>query len=121
VPGPKGDTGSSFNTKSYTWVIGTPGAGVVAGPTVYEAQHAVKIAAYVAGGTNCVFNVQVRTAPATVGLNLMLTNMTTTTAGTNTTVLQNTSIAAGNFLVVNIVSASGSPVYLSVTVTCTVP
>jgi hypothetical protein len=113
---------SSTIYKTYTWIIKTPGAGWVPGPYIYQACTAVRIDCYVAAATNCVFNIERRAvAPGTAGDDLNSADITALTTLVSDTTLQNTAIAAGSTLAVDIASVSGSPGYLAVCLTVSVP
>lgn len=105
--------------RSFTWVIQnpTPGSGVyILGPKTLEGCTITNITACVSSATSVTFNIQKRTSPNTAGVNVRSTNMVAPTSNTGSWTPTSSNVVAGQYLVLMLISKSGTPAQLSVTV-----
>lgn len=112
--GNTGATGAGSALRTFSWVIDTPIAGTILGPRLPETYTLTRIDAKTADATNVVFHVKEET-------NALHADLTATTSGVSlTTGFYDTTLNSGNFLKLTIVSVSGTPLQLVVTVTATI-
>jgi hypothetical protein len=84
---------------------------------------ATRVDSFVTAATNVVFNLQERASatPGTSGSTLLSGNQTAITTGATSTSFADAALAADNWLWLEIVSVSGTPGRVSVTLATTVP
>lgn len=100
----------------FIWIVKNPAVGGIPGPiAALNNLTALRVDAFVSGGTNVVFNLEERSVITAAGTGLTSGNVTAVVTGVTTTTFANSSIAEGNWVFLNIVSLSGSPSYLSIT------
>jgi hypothetical protein len=114
----KASVGSTVENivKFYNWLIGSPVGGIVAGPKLVEGATITEVSGHIIGGTQASFNLQERTTPETATTALITSDLSVTTTGASTSTFDDSTLANGNTLVLDIRSVDGSPTILSVTV-----
>jgi hypothetical protein len=112
--GISGSTGSS--AKTFTWVIAAPTTGVILGPRLNASATPSSVYAYVSNATNVVFNIYHGAVGSTT--NLLTSNLTATTSESSTSGFSGT-LASGDWMMLNIVSVSGTPGQLTATIAVT--
>lgn len=105
----------------YTWVISSPATGGVLGPRIPEACTVTRIDSYVAAATSVTFNIEERSAIGSAGTDILASDQAADTDGASqTSSFNNDSLAAGNWLYVDISAVSGTPGQVVISLTCTV-
>lgn len=80
-----------------------------------------RIDSYVAAATSVTFNIEERTSIGSTGTNLLSSDQVAVTTGASQTgSFNDSSIASGSWLYLDISAVSGSPGQVVVTLTCTV-
>jgi hypothetical protein len=102
--------------RTFTWSVAGPAVGGIPGPKLPEAIAVKKLYAYCVGGTNCVFNIENRSAIGSGGTNLYTSEVTAPTSGVAAGAPNNPSVASGNWLWLDISGINGTPTYLVVTI-----
>ena len=109
------------NTHSATWVIDSPAVGGVPGPRIPKNWTVTRIDAYVTAATSATFNIEERSTIGSAGTNIMTSDLAATTTGASDTgAFNDSALAAGNWLWVDISAVSGTPGKLVLTLTYTV-
>jgi hypothetical protein len=96
------------NERTYTWVVDTPVAGGIPGPRLKTLHTATRIDSFIVGGTFVQFNIEERSVIGSTGTNIMGTDMSADANGETTTSFTNPSLAADNWLWLDISGVSGS-------------
>jgi hypothetical protein len=76
---------------------------------------------FVTAATNCIFNIEQRSTVGSTGTNITTSSMTAVVTAASTTSFSAGALTAGNWLWLTVVSISGTPGYLEVTLSVTVP
>lgn len=108
-------TGST--TRTFSWNVLNPAVGGIPGPRLATTSTLTRIDAYVTGVTNCIFTVETRDIGGG-GSTLLTAGLTGTTSGVSAT-FGSTVLTGTKWLWLNILSVSGTPTYLIVTITAT--
>jgi len=109
------------NIRTYSWVIQNPTAGGIPGPRLKDAQTAIRIDSYVTAATSVTFNIEERSTIGTPGTDLLAADQVADITGETATAFSNSSLAADNWLWLDIASVGGTPGSLVVTLSCTAP
>lgn len=104
----------STSTPTYTWVISYPAVGGIPGPRLPIGHTAMRVDAYVVGGTSATFNIEIRTNPTIAGMN-MLSSELVATATPVTAVPSIAALPDGSWLWVDISAAAGANTKLVIT------
>lgn len=130
VPEPETPPGPEFppwpgwpsipGAKTYTWVITTPAVGGIPGPRLWNSLTALRIDAYVVGGTSITFNIEKRSVIGTAGTDLLASDAVAPVAGVSTMTFADASLPQDNWLWLDISALSGVPTKFVVTLTTTV-
>jgi len=118
--GYSGYSGLGSNVRTFSWVISNPAVGGFPGPRLYQAHTAVRIDSYVTAATSATFNIEERSTIGSAGTNLLGSDQVATVTGASTTSFSDSSLAADNWLWIDISAVSGTPGQVVITLTCTV-
>lgn len=121
----KSNTDYDFEWKSrnrvYTWVISNPAVGGILGPRLPEAHTVQRIDSYVKAATSVTFNIEERSTIGSAGSNILSEDQIADTDGASATgSFNDSSLAEGNWLYVDISAVSGTPEQVVITLTCTI-
>ena len=113
--GPSGTSGTSglAGERSFTWIVSNPGAGDILGPRLNTNFTPANVYAYTMSNTNIVFNIYYGAIQSTS--TLISTNMTAGTSGNSSTSFSANPLA-GHWLVLHILSISGTPGQAAITI-----
>lgn len=112
---------SASGIRMLTWAISSPAVGGIVGPRIPENMTVTRVDAYVDAATSATFNIEERGTIGSAGTNIMSADMAADVTGeSDTGAFNNDSLAAGNWLWVDISAVSGTPTQLVITLTCTV-
>ena len=100
---------------TYTWILTDIITGGVGGPRLPKLRDAIRINAFIVGGTSVTFNIEERAVIGAAGTDLMGSDMVATTAGVSTIVFTNASLASGNWLWIHISAVVGTVSQLVIT------
>jgi hypothetical protein len=100
---------------SQTWVIDSPAVGGIYGARIDTTRVIDRIEVWTDTGTIDI-NIEERTAPNTAGTNTMTADLQGTSTSANQTSFANDSIAAGNWLYLDISAVASSPTVAGITV-----
>ena len=100
---------------SQTWVIDSPAVGGIYGPRIDTARTIDRVQIWTDTGT-VDLNVEIRTAPNTSGTNSMTSDLQATSSSVAQTTFADDTIAAGEYLYIDISAVASSPTVLGVTV-----
>jgi hypothetical protein len=106
--------------KTYTWSLSAPAVGGVLGLRVKEEQFILRIDTIIIGGTSIAFNIERRSVANTAGLDLVATDIVSSTSGVEETDFAYEAIAADEWLYLDISSKSGNVTQFSATLTTVV-
>lgn len=119
--GTQGATGAGSATRAYTWVVKDPAVGGILGPRLHEAHTVVRLDAYTVGGTSVTYNIEERSTIGAGGSNICSSDEVADSDGESQTgSFNDSSLASGNWLYLDISAVSGSVTQFVVTLTCTV-
>lgn len=89
-------------------------------PRLKETQTITRLDSFTVDGTSVSFNIEERTTIASAGTNILNTDQVADSNGETIAVFDNGSLAADNWLWLDISNVSGSVTYLTVSLSCTV-
>ena len=111
VTGTTGPMGVGTEGRQYVWVITSPAVGGVPGPRIANACTVVRVDAHVTAETSVTFNIEERAVIGSSGSDIMTSDLVADTDGASDTgAFANSSLAAGNWLWLDISDVSGVPV-----------
>jgi hypothetical protein len=93
----------------FTWVVNTPAVGGIPGPRMIQNKTAQRIDSYTTAATNCWFNIEERSTIGSAGTNLVGWDPLANVTGSSITTFSNASLAADNWLFLDIAGFSGAP------------
>ena len=100
---------------TYTWTLGSPIVAGIPGPRIPAVRNAVRMDAYVVGGTSATFNVELRNTIGTPGTDIMAEDLTATSSGATATI--SVMMLPGQWLWLDISAVSGAVSEFVVTLT----
>jgi len=105
--------------RTYSWSIPSPEVGYALGPRLAEIHYIGRIDSCVIGsGATVTFNIEERTAPNSIGTDILDTDQVADEDMQSATSFSNDELEEGSWLYLDISGVSGSPEALIVTVTC---
>ena len=103
--GSSGKSGSGDRT--YTWTIANPSTGDVLGPRINSTLTLTNCYTYTMSATNVVFNIYYGVVGSTS--TLLTSDLTGTTTESSTTIFNTSTISSGSWIVLHVISVSGTP------------
>jgi hypothetical protein len=113
-------TGAGTTSKAWSWIITSPAVATIGHIRVPVASTATRIDGSTDTGT-VTFNIEERATLNSAGTNIMTSDLVCGQTGGYQTGLNNTDLAAGNYLAVDISATASSPTQVTITLTGTVP
>lgn len=105
---------AAANKRVYCWTIKSPAAGAVYGPRIPANSTVKRLGSYTDTGT-VTFNIEERTTIGSAGTNILSSDQVSDTTGEETTSsFNNDTLAAGNYLVVDIASVASTPTQVTI-------
>jgi hypothetical protein len=119
VTGAQGQTGAG-GTKIYAWLITSPAVATLGHIRVPVASTVTRVDSSTDTGT-VTFNVEERSTLNSAGTNVLSSDQVAGSTGAYATGINNSDLAAGNYLAVDISAVASSPTQATITLTVTVP
>lgn len=108
-------------TETRDWVIAEPAVDTIGQIRIPWNCTVTRIDANVQGGTSCTFNIEERGTLGSAGTNILSSDMVADANGESvTSSFNNSSLAAGNYLTIDISAVSGAVDFVSITLTITI-
>ena len=109
------------NTKARDWVIADPTVGEFGQLRIPWNCTVTRVDANILGGTSCTFNIEERGTLGSAGTNILSSDMVADTNGESvTSSFNNASLAAGNWLTIDVSAVNGLVDCVSITLTVTI-